>query len=276
MKQGFVRGLWGNYQDCKTAISKVEYYMKLSRYKIDNDIKLVTSNPYEKDLNLFVYVFGEDNYKLLEDKGFKCKLLDKKPNIFEMKEHWWIHKLEILKAASEDFDEFCFMDWDCIPFKPIPKDYWEIMSKRYPIQIPLRGYKRRMLPWRKDDQRTVCCAGFIYIRNKNIPNELMDVWKKMNANVTEEVILSKYIDDIMGEWIGIKKYWDIIEPDLFYLHLPRGQQIYSKEIFDSNRDFLKSKKQFLWHISFKDVALILDHMNKDSFDDVVNKFYKNI
>jgi hypothetical protein len=266
MRQAFIRGVWGSYQDYKKSKSKIEYYMRESRNKIDGDIKLVTLNPHEKTLNLMVYVFGEENYKMLVDKGFQCKLINKKPNIFEIEQNWWIHKLEILKAASNDFDEFVFMDWDCIPFHDMPVDYWDMMRKKMSIQVPLRMYKKRMAYWRKEDQRKISCAAFIYIRDKNITNELMETWKRMNANVTEEAVLSRYIDDAIGGWGGVDKYLQMAEPNLCYLHLPKYEML-PKEILDA-------KKKFLWHIRVRDVTAILSKITEtNGFDSVVKSMF---
>ena len=120
MKSSFIRGLWGIYDNTKKCFER--------RKKIDNDIKIVLSNPYTKDF--MTYVFGEDNYKYLVDKGLKCKLIDKKPIVWDMEKEQFRHKLEIFKCGMEDFDEIVFLDWDCLPVKEINKNFWETLRNK--------------------------------------------------------------------------------------------------------------------------------------------------
>ena len=67
MSKSFIRGIWGIYDNSGDRMLR-------QRKKIDNDIWLASLNPYEQKPE--VYVFGEENYKYIIDKGFSAKLID--------------------------------------------------------------------------------------------------------------------------------------------------------------------------------------------------------
>lgn len=141
-KRAFIRALWGVYGDER------KYYKR--RPKQDNDIEMVKLNQNAQPH--VTYVFGEDNYKYLIDKGLDCRLVDKRPIVWDMDEEQFRHKLEVLHQGMLEFDEIIFLDWDCTECRPLPDDFWDKLAEKAPIQAVLRQYHKRKAYWRKSDQ----------------------------------------------------------------------------------------------------------------------------
>jgi len=225
VKRGFIRALWGVYDHQ----GKSRFWTR--REKVDNDIELVLNSKYSPPF--MTYVFGKDNYSYLVDKGVACKLIDDKPILWDMDTQQFRHKLEVFKAGMEDLDEIIFLDWDCIPIKPVPDYLWETLGKKAPIQAILRQYFKRKANWRKIDMRKVPCASFVYIRDKKIPLELIRIWEELGRPWSEETVMAKYIDDLMGGWKGLDQYWDLYEPTFFvlpYAHVYSEEQRKTKDV----------------------------------------------
>ena len=186
----FIRTLWGIY-------SKEWSYKR--RAKIDSDFDLVLHNEFEQPCT--VYVFGKDNLKYLEDMGFDCRLVDEKPIVWDPKEgvHQYGHKIQIFHEAMKEFEEIIFLDWDCVPVKPLSNDLWQQLRKKEPIQASLRGYKVKRAGWRKRDARKRPCASFVYIREKKIADDMFDLWKEKKT-LSDEHILGMCMDKLSGGW----------------------------------------------------------------------------
>jgi len=202
IKRGFVRGLWGIHDH-----QGRRYYLR--RTKIDNDIRMASLNKNEQPF--FVYVFGEDNYKFLVDNGFNCKMLDKRPIIWDMDTQQFRHKIEVMKVALEENDNIVFLDWDCQAIKPIPDYFWDVLEKKAPIQAPLRAYRNWKIQWREGNRLPE--ASFIYIRDKSIGEQLVKLWSELNCPWSEEAVVAKFMDNYQGGWKGVEEYWKIFEPD---------------------------------------------------------------
>ena len=243
MKRGFVRGLWGIYDD--------RHHFK-HRRKLDNDIKLLKHNMYAQPFK--AYVFGEDNYKYLVDQGFDCKLVDKKPIVWDMDKEQFRHKIEIWRCGMEDFDEIVHLDWDTQLIKPLPSDFWEVLEQKASVQAILRIYhKSKAKKWREVDKRKVCCASWVYMRDKNIPDELIAQWEEMGRPWSEEEVLSKYTDGLVGGWKGIEKYWETFEPP--YFTLEGGCKVFDDEL-------LATKDVCYQHFCPKEVNRILKELGQ--------------
>jgi hypothetical protein len=226
VKRGFVRVLWGIYDHQGRRFYK-------RRTKMDNDIKLLLKNQYSKPF--MTYVFGEDNFKFLKDKGFNCKLVDKKPIVWNMDKEQFRHKLEAFRLGMQDYDEIVFLDWDCHPVAPLPRNFWKVLGQKDPFQAPLRMYHRRKATWRRGDQRKIPCASFVYFRDKQIPQDLVDLWEKLNRPWSEEIVMARYFDGLMDGWKGLDEYWDRFEPDFFYLD--EGRVFTPEQLKSKNRCF---------------------------------------
>jgi len=208
MKAGFVRALWGVYNN-------EERYLK-RRGKMDEDIKLLLKNPYNEPFTTFV--FGEDNYKYACDQGLSCALIDKRPIVWDMNTQQFRHKIEAFRVGMQEFDQMVFLDFDTYPVKPLPNDFWDELGKKEALQVPLRIYHRKKVFWRKQDRRKVPCASFVYIRDKGIPDELIDLWVKLKRPWSEEIVLMKHIERMMGGWKGVGEYWERFDPEYFRLN----------------------------------------------------------
>lgn len=208
MKRGFARTLWGFYGD--------ERPLYRCRGNMDADLELQLLSKYEPTIDITTYVFGEENFKQLVDKGLKCKLIDKRPMVWDGATQMFRHKLEVFKYAIEDYDEFVFLDLDCILIQPLPTNFWEKHYEKASIQGSLMQYKRRKMKfWRKTNQGANPCACYIYIREKKIPEELIQTWEAIGKPLSEEVVIAKYMDDMIGGWQGLDKYYELFEPHFF-------------------------------------------------------------
>jgi len=195
MKSSFVYGLWGIYS------KKNNFWSRLS--KCDNDIKLFKLNPYSP--KAVVYIFGEDNFKRMTDLGFDCRLVDKRPYVWDMETEQYRHKMEIWKCGTQDFDEISFLDWDCIAFKTIPENFWSIIRYGEPIKASIWMYRQKRVN-RPGDQRKVSSASFVYIRGKEHMDAMIKLWEETGRPLKEEYTLTLYIDNMSGGWKGIENY----------------------------------------------------------------------
>ena len=250
IKRGFVRVLWGIHDHQGRRFYK-------RRTKIDNDILLQKQSKYTPPFKVFV--FGENNYKSLVDEGFDCLLVDKKPIVWDMNKQQFRHKIEAFKLGMEIFDEMVFLDWDMYPLKPIPEDFWEVLGEKSPLQAIIRMYHRRKAHWRSVDKRKIPCASFVYIRDKKIPKDLIDMWKKMNKPWSEETVMGRYMDEAIGGWKDIQTYWDNYEPDFFVL---REGRVFDKEQLDT-------KTKIFDHKNMKEVGNVLKVISRGNKPDWV-------
>jgi len=258
MKRKFITGCWGIYDNKRRFFKR--------RSKIDNDILLAKKNGYMPDFR--VYVFGEDNYKAMQDHGFDCKLIDKKPICWDMNTEQFRHKLEVLNQGLKDFDEILFFDWDCQPICPMDKDFWNILGKKAPIQAHLHMYHRRKAHWRRQNQRQIIEASFVYIRDKQIGEDLIQKWEAMKRPWSEEIVIMKYIDDLDGGWQGTSHFWEKYEPE-FNVRGP-GRFL---------SPYANSLPHTFSHMNAKTVGNILTRSKKSSVEKVLlqmSKAYKQI
>ena len=166
MKRAFVRGLWGIYSNENDLIKR--------RYKMDFDIKDTIKNKYSPPS--VTYVYGEENFNYLKNLGVrKLKLVSKDPFKYNLSKHQYRHKLDIYKMAMEDYKEIVYIDWDCVAQKKLPNDFWGQMGKKEYCQANLQQYKRVQCRWRgRSDRRKLPNGGFLYIRDKTFPDEIID------------------------------------------------------------------------------------------------------
>jgi len=220
-KRAFVRGLWGIYSQENFIIER--------RYKMDYDIRLTIANKFSPPS--VTYVFGLENFKYLKGLGLEdVRMVSADPNPYDLTGEQFRHKLDIFKYAMEDFDEILFVDWDCVSKKKVPADTWERMGKKEFCQANLQQYRRRKCHWRgNQDSRKLPNAGFVYCREKDFPDEIIKCWER-DPQPSSEPPLARAMDERMGGWVGMEKYWDLYEPDFCNIH---RFSPYSKELIDS-------------------------------------------
>lgn len=218
MKRSFIRAIWGNVSEHRNG-------------KIAKEIASVSDKSW-----FTVYTFGKDNHKWLTELGFNSRIVDYCPVKFNLETEMYRHKLEVFLYATADFDEFAFLDWDCVPVSDM-SDCWEKLNKKESFQANLFQYRTKKCLWRDCDHRKVCNGGFAYFRDNSIPNKMINYWEGFRSWTVKQEIkrkskgldlrfrekcltyddepsMSRYVDDFFGSWCGSEKYWDFFEPSV--------------------------------------------------------------
>ena len=204
MKRAFIRGLWGIYDN--------SCWMTRMRAKMDREILPVVQNEFTE--KFVTYVMGEENYNLIRKLIPDAIMIAKEPFVFDIMKFQHRNKMEIIKYAidQDGYDEVVWLDWDCVPTKKLPSDFWDYLSKKEVFQANLQRYKRNMTPWRKIDNGCVPNGGYMYLRDKQLIHKAIKVWDAM-PQTNDEIAWAKVTDEMMGGWEGIDKYWRIFESD---------------------------------------------------------------
>lgn len=210
MKRGFIRGLWGIHEKSHRILQR--------RFRTDNDIQKILNCKYNEPF--VTYVFGKENYEALSSLGFDCKLLCDEPQMFDLVKYQFRNKLEMIKYAMHEdgYDELVYLDWDCVPVKPLADDFWEGLAKKESFQACLQLYHRRKCHWRQEDLRKVPNGGFVYLRDKELITTACQLWEETGKNDTDEIALAKMSDNIVDGWKGNDVYWEKFEPMYVNLH----------------------------------------------------------
>jgi hypothetical protein len=254
MKRALVRAVWGKFTGDSDEFTSC---LSPNPSKLANDIANQATE-YQK-YPFVIYVFGFHNANILQSlfpDGEIIKVSDE-VNIWDMKTELYRHKLEVLKIAMQEFDEVIYLDWDCVPQKNITDEIWSILGRKESFQANLQLYKTKKCLWRKTDQRKTCNGGFIYLRDKTIPDMLIKNWENFKVIVEnqkrqrqernldlrqreksliydDEPSMSLYVDDTMGGWQGETVYWNHFEPDVCNLNSKSAydeQQLQNKDVF---------------------------------------------
>jgi hypothetical protein len=236
MKRAFVRALWGDVANHRNG-------------KIAKEIATV------KDKDWFwVLAFGEENAQWLEKMGYKVRMIDSRPVIWDLETEMYRHKLEVFSMASSFFDEFAVLDWDCVPTGDI-SHAWDELGKKETFQANLFQYRTKKCLWREEDQRKVCNGGFAYFRDNSIPMKMIDIWNELYEWVEnkkeerakrgldlrfrekslifdDEPAMSKYVDWVSDGWKGPEDYWNRFEPEVCNL---RRKSAYSKDRLENKK-----------------------------------------
>jgi hypothetical protein len=136
------------------------------------------------------------------------------------------HKLDVYIKAMEMFDEVVYLDWDCVLTKKMPENFWDNHKNKREIQCCLYKWKRSVCPWREkpEDQRYIVNNGYLYIRDKTIPNKMIEKWNSLPdikyLKRNDETSTSLLIDSLSQgqKWNGLKYYQEHFEPDYCIQH----------------------------------------------------------
>lgn len=92
--------------------------------------------------NEHVFVWGLDAYNQIISRGFKATLMSEWPTDpkYSTRESQYFHKLEVVAAAGEIFDEFIFLDWDSYLVKPIDDTFYDLLRQGNEVQVPIYAY----------------------------------------------------------------------------------------------------------------------------------------
>jgi hypothetical protein len=228
MDMKIIRCLWGkpNHQFFERDLT---FYHKECHLAKEVDEKYGLKNQ-------MVIVWDEVNCELMEKLGYPYHYMG--PSLEFNSEFNFYHKLLALKRATELYDEILFLDWDCYIQKPLDDNFYKLIRERGDIQIPLYFYPNEILrqyhlinpkandtdhyfnmffyqiirkgKWYFDNGITIPNAGFIYLRDKNFPNKLIEIQKTYGilSNI-EEVCSLIYFNDFIN---STDEYLDLIEP----------------------------------------------------------------
>jgi hypothetical protein len=185
----FIRTFWG---DINGAGGKYLSQMKSISHQLDE----------------VVYVWGKENYDVISGLGFKCILVSEEPYDYTLASNHILldhksanHKLKCLDMAVRDYGEVLILDWDCYPVREIDDEFYSIMRKGFPLQLPLYVYPRKAIDlmiekttgqdinpffhklkkfinlhsYGFNDSFVIPNCGFMYCRNRFISSKLFDL-----------------------------------------------------------------------------------------------------
>lgn len=228
MSRKFIRGFWGT--DDKFWESNPDYQFPFGEFDkkercatrrrtggLDGRVKALFNDNFTKIEDQMVYVYGKDNGLFVKSLNIPCKTICDLPFKFHPIQKPWLHKLEILKVAMEEYDEIIWLDFDCMPLKAIDDKLWDTLRAKDSFQAPLRRYKhvQNNLRQNPNENKILPNGGFVYIRDKSIPTKLLDIFYKLNS-WTDEIAYAKYTDDLIGKF-DMDQYLIRFEPDCVVL-----------------------------------------------------------
>jgi len=203
-KHMIIRGLWG----------------EIDGWKAKSDI--VNAKRRDGDLDFVCYTFGEKNHNNLLEAGVNSVLLDTRPHVYPFH---FRHKLDIYKAAMEEYDEIVFFDWDCNlkEGKSFDSDaFWKSVRSKDVVQCTLYRWKRAVCQWRdkRHDQSYIMNSSFFYMRDKSLPATLTSKYDTLPNKKwwrgNDETVTSYCIDELMGGWKGEDYWMEHFESELYY------------------------------------------------------------
>ena len=231
-KKGIIRVIYGDVSGDGHGESRL-------RANLDKDIDRALSN---EDIGDFTtYVFGINNLKVLEEKGLNCVLVDERPRVLERRHY--CNKIIALDRAMEDFDEILYLDWDTIPTKPLPDNFWDVLRSKDVIQCPLYKCTRGVNAWRTGRIPPKLLSGtyFVYIRDRSVL-ELPLAWathqielpKPFGPKWADETYFSRYIDSLMDSWDS--PHVDVYKKE----YLPRFEPLLCWHRFSIFKDMMEN------------------------------------
>ena len=183
-----------------------------SEKQIYPEIPLKPTYPEE-----IVYVWGEDNIKLLQERGYNYVKMDDNEYPYFNKEYTQHgKKLVALDKALKEFSEALLLDWDCfqtndvdieiirqketqVPLYCYTESQLEIISnENIPLEEELRKYH-----WKLEDMLISPNFGFVYSRDKKFAENLIKeaISNKINYCI-EEHAMFKYANCTLDEYIN--------------------------------------------------------------------------
>lgn len=212
MQSAFVSGLWGD----KIQLA----YPGIKPFKVYDDVRRAATWEHKPKPRL-VYAYGIKNGTLLTQSGFNPILLsevsvpnytgreNRAPNVtgsFAYGASVWRAKIEFMVEAMKNADEIVWLDWDILPQRPVPADFWHRLREGQPFQTALRQLHRVQCGWRKSDPRKLHHGGFVYVREREIVYRLLQLTIE-HPELNDELLYGLMVDELMGgEWNGHEAY----------------------------------------------------------------------
>ena len=185
--------------------------------------------------NEIVYVWGDKNKEILEERGYACIAMG--DNDFSGSNVYG-KKLQALDIALKHWGEVLLLDWDCWLLKPLDKTFYSYLKEK-PIQIPLYAHYKepkvallndipddhpilkdkkyysdivdmlstledqiQLYHWKWKDGLVIPNFGCVYSRDVNLGADLIEIAKKNNIkSLVEEFAMWKYANCNMKEYI---------------------------------------------------------------------------
>lgn len=224
-----VRCLWGNKKKHEFTEKNVDFYHnECSEAKVFDD-KFNLKNQ-------IVFVWDNVNKEHIEKLGYPYFYMGDSLNVpagFD-----FYHKLLGLQKSMELYDEILFLDWDFMIQKELDDVFHKLLRDGNDIQIPLYFYPDELLKpfehinakcnngmhyfnmlfynivryckWKFDNGLVIPNAGFIYCRDKNFFNQLIEIQKVygITSNI-EELCAMIYLNNTIKT---TREYVNKIEP----------------------------------------------------------------
>jgi hypothetical protein len=182
--------------------------------------------------NEVVYVWGLDNKKLLDSRGFKTVLMNDEitdPK-YSTRETQFYHKLLVIQRAGEMFDEFIFLDWDCYLLRPLDKYFYDSLRNGNDVQVPTYAY---------DD-----------VKYAGMPKLIMfPANKRYKSGMTESLRLY-----LLEQEIQLRKYsWKqgnlLVSPNFCFFYTRRsniGSELLKVALDNNVRNCIEEHAMYLW------------------------------
>lgn len=186
--------------------------------------------------NQIVIVWDKINCDLMEKIGYPYYYMGDSGHInIELN---FMYKILALKKAMELYDEILFLDWDFYIQKRLDNNFYELLKKKGDVQIPVYFYPKELLDlfkkmdqpdkeisnyynslyhqmiihskWKFQEGIVIPNAGFIYCKDKQLFNNILDIQKKHNITTNiEEICLMIHFN---GMIFNLDEYIQKIEP----------------------------------------------------------------
>ena len=210
-----IRALWGDYHD------ESESRILRRRRKIDSDVDRIISVSNLMPLSSFqCYVFGSNNFDMLEAKGFDCVKMSNEPYAFDPEKDTYRNKLECIRQAIYDINpirlaELVYLDWDCVPTRSY--DFEVCSYQDSELTANLMYYRAIKCWWRDGDRRAVPNAGYLHLMGRKVIDEVIDCWQEIkdsgHESQNDEVAIALWLDKKHKGWIGTDEYREIYETE---------------------------------------------------------------
>lgn len=185
------------------------------------DLSIIPQTP---QYNEVVYVWGSENKSQLDLMGYNTILCDRNPLNFKYTSvlYEFIHKLIAIQKACNSFSKILFLDWDYVLEKELDDNFFNYLNTHSflasiydydieelnPNDLNVHSFSYNKInflknySWKQNSKLIIPNAGFIYISNSNIGNELLKIAKDNDIKTfVEEFTIYKWADCTLDEYI---------------------------------------------------------------------------